>query len=420
MRLFEDKSNKGKTIPVTHNQILAAWKRVRAAGGSGGVEGRSLSDVENNLKDELYKLWNRMSSGSYFPMPVLGCMVPKVQGGKRLLGIPTIVDRIAQQVVKDLLEPSLELYFHKDSYGYRPGRNTRQAVELCTQRCYDKAWVIDLDIKGFFDNLDHEMLMLALQKHTDEKWILMYVERWLKAPMQLEGETLKQRDRGTPQGGVISPLLANLFLHYAFDKWISITHPHIEFERYADDIVVHCSSKEEALQVLSKIRERLQICKLELHPEKTKIVYCKKYNRQRDYPLVSFDFLGFTYKPRTCKAKEEKYYLGFGPAISTKAQKQIVEEIKRRKLHSAVNAGLQDLANELASSLQGWINYYGRFRRWSMQGVFRILNDRLVKWLINKHRNLRDQKRKARLKLKEIAKDYPNLFVHWRYGFLPG
>ncbi len=420
MELFKTKSNHGKSIPVTQQQIQKAWKKVKAAGGSGGVDRKSLSDVQDNLRNELYKLWNRIASGSYFPMPVKGCMIPKGQGGKRLLGIPTILDRVAQQVVRDLLEPITESFFHKDSFGYRPGRNTHQAIKQCTQRCFEKAWVIDLDIKGFFDNIDHELLLRSLQKHTDQKWILTYVDRWLKAPLMLEDGSLQQRDKGTPQGGVISPLLANLFLHYAFDKWMKINNPQIEFERYADDIVVHCFSEEEARQILEKIRERLKICKLDLHPVKTKIVYCKQFNRRRKYPNVSFDFLGFSFKPRKSKSKDGKFYLGFGPAISTNAKKQIVQEIKQFKIHRATNADLQELANKLAPHLRGWINYYGKFRVWELQRVFRVLNDRLVKWIINKHRNFRDQKTKARLRLKQIAQDYPNLFVHWQYRFYPG
>ena len=420
MKLFETKLHHGKTIPITLQQIQKAWKKVRAAGGTGGVDGKSLSEIEENLDKELYKLWNRMASGSYFPAPVKGYHIPKAQGGTRMLGIPTITDRVAQQVVRDLLEPITEKFFHQDSYGYRPGRSAHKAILQCVQRCYDKAWVIDLDIKGFFDNLNHSMLIKALQKHTDQKWILMYVERWLKAPLMLQDGTLQQREKGTPQGGVISPLLANLFLHYAFDKWMDHKNPHVKFERYADDIVVHCFSEQEARQTLEKIQERLKECQLELHPEKTKVVYCKQFNRRRKHPNVSFDFLGFNFKPRKTKDNEGRYYLGFGPAISSKAHKQIVQEIKQFKLHRATNAELQDLANKLAPYLRGWINYYGKFRIWNLQKTFRVLNDRLVKWMINKHRNLRDQKTKARELLKQIAKNYPNLFVHWSYGFYPG
>jgi RNA-directed DNA polymerase len=263
-------------------------------------------------------------------------------------------------------------------------------------------------------------MLKALGKHTDQKWILLYVERWLKAPLKLSDGTLQQRDRGTPQGGVISPLLANLFLHYAFDKWIELTIPEIKFERYADDIVVHCQTEEEAKQVLEKISERMKTCKLELHPGKTKIVYCKQNNRPRKYPNVSFDFLGFSYKPRKIKAQGGKFFLGFGPAISSKAQVQIVQYFKRMKVHRATNATLEELARKLAPHIRGWINYFGKYRLWSMLKVFRSLNDRLVKWYMNKYKKYRNRVKPARTQLKQLARDFPAMFVHWQYGFYPG
>ncbi|RYZ21088.1 MAG: group II intron reverse transcriptase/maturase, partial [Sphingobacteriales bacterium] len=306
MELFETKQTKGRTVPITQSQVLTAWRKVLSAGGSGGVDGKSLSDVAHNLHDELYTLWNRMSSGSYFPKPVKAAIIPKDSGGQRCLGIPTILDRVAQQVVKDVLEPGMESVFHPDSYGYRPAKNAHQAVEQCSQRCSEWAWVIDLDIKGFFDNIDHELLLKALQKHTDAQWVLLYLKRWLESPMQMPDGSLQQRKRGTPQGGVISPLLANLFLHYALDKWMAVTLPEIRFERYADDIVVHCRSEQEAVHVLAAIKNRLQSCKLEVNEQKTKIVYCKRHNRPQKYPVVSFHFLGFYFKPRKVKWRDGK------------------------------------------------------------------------------------------------------------------
>jgi len=420
MELFETKQTKGRTVPITQSQVLAAWRKVRASGGSGGVDGKSLPEVESDLRNELYRLWNRMTSGSYFPKAVKATFIPKDGGGQRCLGIPTVLDRVAQQVVKDLLEPGMEMIFHPDSYGYRPEKSAHQAVAQCNQRCKDRAWVIDLDIKGFFDNIDHDLLLKALQKHTDAQWVLLYVERWLKAPMQLPDGSLQERTQGTPQGGVISPLLANLFLHYSLDKWMGIQMPEILFERYADDMVIHCRSEQEASSVLKAIKDRLESCKLELHEQKTKIVYCKRHNRTQQHPNVRFDFLGFEFKPRKIQMWKGRFGLGYGPAISTKSQKKMAQYFRKMKLHRAVNVELTKLARDLAPRLRGWINYFGEFRRWSMHRVFRVLNDRLVSWVRNKYKRLRDSIVQARKMLKEIARNYPNLFIHWQYGFLPG
>ena len=420
MELFETKRQNGRNIPITQLQVLAAWRKVKAAGGSGGVDGKSLTDVESNLRNELYKLWNRMTSGSYFPKAVKAAIIPKEGGGGRCLGIPTILDRVAQQVVKDMLEPEMEKVFHSDSYGYRPDKNAHQAVLRCNQRCSEWAWVIDMDIKGFFDNIDHTLMLKALQKHTEAKWVVMYIERWLTSPMQMPDGNLQERRSGTPQGGVISPLLANLFLHYAFDKWMEAKMPDIGFERYADDIVVHCRSEEEAEYVKKEIGSRLNACLLQLHDQKTKIVYCKKQNRPLKYPEVVFSFLGFEFKPRKVKVREGKYTLGFGPAISKKAQKRIAQYFRKIKLHRAVTQELADIATQLAPRLRGWINYFGKFRPWSMWRIFRVLNNRLVKWIKNKYKRFKDNTLLARKKLQEIARDFPNLFIHWQYGFLPG
>lgn len=236
-----------------------------------------------NLSANLYKIWNRMSSGSYFPPAVRTVLIPKKQGGKRPLGIPTVGDRIAQGVVKDFLEPILEPLFHVSSFGYRPGRSAHDALAQCQHNCIHHSWVVDLDIKGFFDNLNHEWMMKMLKHHTQEKGVLLYTERWLKAGIEQADGSIVAREKGTPQGGVISPLLANLYLHHAFDMWMNKYFPSNPFERYADDIIVHCNSKEEAEKLLSSIRERLSGFDLELHPEKTKLVYCKNYLRKEQH-----------------------------------------------------------------------------------------------------------------------------------------
>jgi group II intron reverse transcriptase/maturase len=295
--------NKAKPFCISKWEVWEAYRRVKANQGAAGVDGQSLAEFEEDLKNNLFKIWNRMSSGSYFPPPVRRVDIPKDDGGTRPLGIPTVADRIAQTVVKRYLEPILEEYFHPDSYGYRPGKSAIEAVGTARQRCWRYDWVLDLDIKGFFDNIDHELMLRAVRKHTDCKWLLLYIERWLKAPVQLEDGTLVTRDKGSPQGSVISPLLANLFLHYGFDEWMRRHHSMIPFERYADDIIVHCRSEAQARFIKAKIEKRLLECKLEAHPEKTKIVYCKDSDRRGNYPNKRFDFLGFTLEvkrnPRT-------------------------------------------------------------------------------------------------------------------------
>lgn len=273
--------NKTKPFCITKKSVMAAWERVKANKGAFGVDEESIEDFESNLKDNLYKIWNRLSSGTYFPPPVRAVEILKSDGRKRLLGIPTVSDRVAQGVVKSYLEAMVESKFHEDSYGYRPGKSALDAVGIARKRCWRQDWCIDLDIKGFFDNLDHELMMKAIKFHTHEKWVHLYAERWLKAPLQREDGELIKREKGTPQGGVISPLLANIFMHHAFDDWMKRRFPNIKFERFADDILTHCSSLRQAKKVLEEIRVRLKECGLELHPEKTKIVYCKDSYRKR-------------------------------------------------------------------------------------------------------------------------------------------
>jgi RNA-directed DNA polymerase len=199
-----------KSFDISKQVVWEAYQRVKANRGSAGVDAQSIQDFEVDLKDNLYKLWNRMASGSYFPPPVRRVEIPKKDGGLRPLGIPTVSDRIAQMVVKMMFEPEVEPYFHPDSYGYRPGKSAIQAVGMVRGRCWRYNWVVDLDIRGFFDNMDHDLLMRAVRKHTDCKWIRLYIERWLKAPVQMGDGSLVNRDKGTPKGGVISPLLVEV------------------------------------------------------------------------------------------------------------------------------------------------------------------------------------------------------------------
>ncbi|MFC1592189.1 group II intron reverse transcriptase/maturase [Thermodesulfobacteriota bacterium] len=409
--------DKAKPYSISKHVVLKAFKRVKANRGAAGVDGESIAEFEKELKNNLYKLWNRMSSGSCFPPPVRLVEIPKENGRKRTLGIPTVADRVAQMVAKIYLEPKVEDCFHPDSYGYRPGKSATEAVGVARKRCFRYAWVLDLDIKGFFDNLDHELMMRAVRKHTDCKWVLLYIERWLKAPTQAADGTLVNRDKGTPQGSVISPLLANLFLHYAFDEWMSRNYPEIPFERYADDIVVHCRSRKQAEKIKSKVEKRLLQCKLELHPEKTKIVYCKDDDRKGNYPNEKFDFLGYDFRSRSAKSRYGKYFSGFLPAVSTKASKRIRQMMRSWSIHRQSDQCIENLSRRYNPIIQGWINYYGQFYKSALRETFRVFNRILTRWAMRKYRKLKDRQRRATHWLGRLASKQPKLFAHWQMGF---
>ncbi|WP_073617376.1 group II intron reverse transcriptase/maturase [Desulfopila aestuarii] len=406
--------DKAKPFQITKQQIWDAFKKVKANRGAAGVDGQTIADFEEDLKDNLYKLWNRMSSGSYFPPPVRRVEIPKGDGKTRPLGIPTVADRIAQMVVKQHLEPLLEPHFHEDSYGYRPGKSAIDAVAAARQRCWRYGWVVDLDIKGFFDNIDHELMLKAVRQHTDCRWILLYIERWLKCPVRYPDGKTKVSGKGTPQGGVVSPLLANLFLHYAFDKWMGREFPQTPFERYADDVVCHCKSESQAQALRVAIEKRLMDCRLELHPEKTKIVYCKEDNRRGDYPICKFDFLGYTFRARVAASKNGKFFVGFLPAMSNKAAKSIRNEFRGWRLHNRTDKSLEDFSRMFNTKLRGWINYYAKFYKSEMSKVFRVLNRILVKWVMRKFKKLRGQQRKATHCLGRFALRNSHLFAHWQ------
>lgn len=408
-----------KPFDISKHDVVKAWEMVKANKGARGVDGETIEQFESDLKGNLYKLWNRLSSGSYFPPAVKTVAIPKQTGGKRKLGIPSVSDRVAQMVVKLHFEPLVEPYFHADSYGYRPNKSAHQAVEVTRRRCWRQDWVLEFDIKGLFDNIDHELLMKAVRKHTDNRWLLLYIGRWLKAPIQLEEGTLLNRERGVPQGGVISPVLSNLFMHYAFDKWMERSFPDKAFCRYADDGLVHCHSEAQAKAIKEALAERLQECGLEMHPDKTKIVYCKDDDRTKEYPVTCFDFLGYTFRPRRSKNRWGKFFINFSPAMSARAGKAIRQEVRRWKLHLRSDKTLLDLARMFKAIIQGWINYYGRFYQSAMYPTLRHINRKLILWAMRKYRKLKRHRRRAEHRLGDIAKRYPGLFPHWKLGVRP-
>ena len=402
-----------KPFAISKRLVWEAYKGVKANQGAAGVDAESVEQFERKLAANLYKIWNRMSSGTYFPAPVRTVAIPKKDGGQRKLGIPTVADRIAQRVVALYLEPLVEPQFHPDSYGYRPNRSAHQALSVARERCWRYDWVIDLDIRGFFDHLDHALVLRAVRKYTDCRWVLLYLERWLTAPAQLEDGSLVARGQGTPQGGVVSPLLANIFVHLALDDWMRRTYPGIPFERYADDVIVHCQSEEQAQAVKRAIAARLAQCKLELHPDKTKIVYCKDDNRRGGYPNEEFIFLGYTFRPRRSKNRRGQYFVNFSPAVSKPAATKIRREMKRWRLHLRSAIALDDIARLCNPVVRGWINYYGRFYKSALRPVFRQFNHSLTRWAMRKFKRLRRRPRQAQYWLGRVARPEPRMFAHW-------
>lgn len=408
-----------KPFVIPKQLVWDAFQRVKANGGSAGVDKESIEQFESKLKGNLYKLWNRMASGSYFPPPVKAVPIPKKCGGTRILGVPTVADRVAQTVVKMVLEPMLEPVFDRNSYGYRPGRSALDAVALVRRRCWEDDWVVEFDIKGLFDNIDHELLLRAVRKHCSDPWVLLYIERWLKAPMEVEQGQPVMRERGTPQGGVVSPLLANLFLHYALDAWLRRHMRSVRFCRYADDGVIHCKSEAQAKLVLKKLAERLGECGLELHPEKTRIVYCQDVNRQVKYPVIQFTFLGYTFRPRKAVDKYGRVYVNFSPAVSREAMKAMRQTVRGWHLQLKCDKELSDLAKMFGPILRGWSNYYGRFYASAMRPLWRSVNEYLVRWMQRKYKRLARGVIRASRALGRLAERAPHSFVHWEQGLIP-
>lgn len=410
--------SEGKSFKISQSQVLTAYKLVKANHGAGGVDGVTFENYEQNLKDNLYKLWNRMSSGSYFPKPVRGVAIPKKNGKTRLLGIPTIEDRVAQMVTRLTFEPLVESIFYENSYGYRPNRSAIDAIRVTRERCWKFGWVLEFDIVGLFDNINHDLLMRAVKKHTDEKWVTLYIERFLQSPIIMPDGTMVERNSGTPQGGVISPVLANLFLHYAFDKWISTNFPNNSWVRYADDGIIHCVSEKQAEFILSKLKSRMSQCRLEIHPDKTRIVLCKSDRFNGNHLNTSFDFLGYTFRPRYVPNKHGKFFNAFTPAVSKQASKDFRAKIKRIRLDNKTTS-IGKLANLLNPVIRGWMNYFMVFGAGEARKSVDYVNRTLVKWVNRKYKGKGKNIGQSWRFLARWSHSNPNLFYHWERGIVP-
>ncbi len=406
-----------KPFNIDKKQVYEAYLAVKSRAGAAGIDGETIEQFEADLKGNLYKIWNRMSSGTYFPPPVRAVTIPKKSGGQRVLGVPTVGDRIGQMVVKQVIEPKLDKVFLADSYGYRPGKSALDAVGVTRERCWRYDWVLEFDIKGLFDNINHELLLRAVRRHITCKWALLYIERWLTAPMVQEDGAITERHQGTPQGGVVSPVLANVFLHYAFDLWMERTHPNLPWCRYADDGLVHCRSEQEAQALKAELQARLAECHLELHPTKTRIVYCKDRKRKGKYPNVKFDFLGYCFRPRRVQKRQDKtLFCGFNPAVSPAAMKDMRATIRELNFRYQTQLSLEEIAQKLNPLLRGWTEYYGRYAPSALYPLLRYVNQTLVAWVMRKFKRWKGRKTRASQFLQRLARERADLFVHWQLG----
>ncbi|QBB84017.1 group II intron reverse transcriptase/maturase [Wolbachia pipientis] len=409
--------NKTKSFDIPKQLIWRAYKQVSKNRGAAGVDGVSITKFEENLKDNLYKLWNRMSSGSYFPEPVKAVAIPKdMGGGQRILCVPSVFDRIGQTAAAMYLEPLVEPKFHEDSYGYRPNKSALDAVDTARKRCWRYDWTIDLDISGFFDNLDHELVLRAIKKHTDCKWVILYVERWMEAPIQQADGRRVARDKGVPQGGSVSPIISNIFMHHVIDIWMKKNYPTVPFERYVDDAIVHCRTEKQTGFMKVMIEERLAEYRLKLHPKKTQIVYCKDDNRRDEFPKQSFDFFGYTFRPRLARNKIGKHFVSFLPAISNKAKKKITTTIRSWKMLRNTHITLEEISGKVNPIVRGWYQYYGKFYRTEVYKSLKNVERHLEKWVKRKYKRLRSHGRLARQFLGKVRDRSPNIFYHWTLG----
>jgi group II intron reverse transcriptase/maturase len=403
----------GKSHDIPKRLIWAAWLKVKSNGGAAGADGVTIEQFEERLKDNLFRLWNRMASGSYFPGPVRAVEIPK-KGGTRVLGIPNVIDRVAQTAAALVLEPSVERVFHNDSYGYRPGRSPVDAVRVCRQRCFQKDWVVDLDVKAFFDSVPWDLMLKAVARHTTQRWVMLYVERWLKAQMLMPDGTLADRTKGTPQGGPISPMIANIFLHYGFDLWMTREFPSVQFERFADDVVVHCVTERQARTVREAIGRRLVDVGLLLHPDKTRIVYCKDYKRHLGHDQVTFTFCGYQFRPRKAYDKVRKRsFTGFLPAVAPGKLTDISRKVASMRLHRRTNTTLEVLAQEVNPVLRGWLNYFTEFYPSAVTPIGRRMDRHLMRWARKKYKRLERSDRRAKAWLQGVRRRAPDLFAHW-------
>lgn len=403
---------KSKPYEIPKTVILEAYKRVKRNKGSAGID---LEDFEKNLKGNLYKIWNRMSSGSYFPSSVLAVEIPKKDGGMRRLGIPTMTDRIAQMVVKIYVEPKVEPIFHQDSYGYRPSKSALDAVGKARERTWKYDYALELDIKGLFDNIDHTLLMKAVEKHVEENWIKLYIKRWLEAPFQTSEGNIIERKAGTPQGGVISPVLANLFMHYAFDVWMDRNFPNCPFERYADDAIAHCKTLSETEHLRRSLEIRMTEVGLELHPEKTQTAYCKDKDRTGDYPVTEFEFLGYTYKAMYIKCRDGIMRNNFICYVSKKSGKTFRDKIKALEIHKKTGSTIQMISEILNPMIRGWMNYFGKYNPSAMKYTLQVIEKRIVKWAMSKYKHFRGRRERAEKWLSQVKLREPSLLAHWLF-----
>jgi RNA-directed DNA polymerase len=400
----------GKPFDISKQEVWDAWVKVRGNKGSGGVDGVSVEAFEKDLKDNLYRVWNRMCSGTYFPPEVKAVAIAKRQGGTRVLGVPTVADRVAQTVVAAHLSDRVEQVFHPDSYGYRPSRSALDAVGVCRERCWRFDWVVEFDIRSFFDTVPHAKVVACVERHTEARWVVLYVKRWLAAGLRMPDGRVVDRVRGTPQGSAVSPVLANLFLHYAFDAWMAREYPGAPFERYADDGVIHARTLAQAQQVLAALKVRMAQVGLELHPDKTRIVYCKDGNRTGSYPDTEFTFLGFTFRPREAEGKHGTRFTAFLPAISSQALVRLGGTVRSWRLHRRTGIGESDLARWINPVLRGWMNYYGRYYRSALNPLFYRVNTYLMRWICKKYRVGWKQ---AAHRLAYGYRLNPRYFAHW-------